>query len=288
MHAADGNQTGLEYWLITSRAWTADPFARHLCHRGLLPQDEMCINLTSGRASPPLIRPPAPTSAFPSCRPSSGRMPAPTSRYPSSPARAWATWSPSSTPNAAPKRGLPAPFLQEGIHYEIIAPPIAYLGQSFWITVIVKDTSGFTKTDYTGITSFTSTDPNAKSRGRIWTPTTTPGTGAGPTAESRYSSTSSLPRRGCRPSWGWTPRTAPSTGWRRSWWSRRTSSWRSGKSCRWRRRGTRSSSRYAGATTRRARGSPSLLRTRCRTGQPTFRRWPACPCAGGTGPASRR
>jgi uncharacterized repeat protein (TIGR01451 family) len=63
------------------------------------------------------------------------------------------------------EKGFTAPFLQEGIHYEIIAPPIAYLGQAFWITVVVKDTSGFTKADYTGTTSFTSTDPNAKMQG---------------------------------------------------------------------------------------------------------------------------
>ena len=60
------------------------------------------------------------------------------------------------------EKGYTAPFLQEGIHYEIIAPPVVFVNQSFWITIIVKDTSGFTKCDYTGTTSFTSTDPAAK------------------------------------------------------------------------------------------------------------------------------
>jgi len=58
--------------------------------------------------------------------------------------------------------GYTAPFLQMGVHYAIIMPPVVYLGQSFWITVVVLETGGTTKTDYTGTTSFTSTDPNAK------------------------------------------------------------------------------------------------------------------------------
>ena len=55
-----------------------------------------------------------------------------------------------------------APFLSQGVYYSIIAPPVAYVGQNFWITIIVRETGGGTKTDYTGTTSFTSTDPGAK------------------------------------------------------------------------------------------------------------------------------
>ncbi len=55
-----------------------------------------------------------------------------------------------------------APFLGQGVHYQIIAPPVAYVGQAFWITVIVVDVGNTTKTDYCGTTSFTSTDSNAK------------------------------------------------------------------------------------------------------------------------------
>jgi len=58
-----------------------------------------------------------------------------------------------------------APFLRRGTYYDIIAPPVVYAGQSFWITVVVMDTGGGTKTDYTGTTSFTSTDPGAKLQG---------------------------------------------------------------------------------------------------------------------------
>ena len=59
-----------------------------------------------------------------------------------------------------------APFLKRGIYYDIIAPPVVYSGQSFWITIVVMDTGGGTRTDYAGTTSFTSTDPVAKIEGK--------------------------------------------------------------------------------------------------------------------------
>ena len=55
-----------------------------------------------------------------------------------------------------------APFVNSGVHYDILVPPTVYAGQSFWITVIALFGSGTTKTDYCGTTSFTSTDPAAK------------------------------------------------------------------------------------------------------------------------------
>ncbi len=74
-----------------------------------------------------------------------------------------------------------APFLRRGVFYTMIAPPIAYIGQSFWITVVVTDSGGGTKTDYCGTTSFTSTDPGAKIEGSLmdsynftWTSNTGP------------------------------------------------------------------------------------------------------------------
>jgi len=54
------------------------------------------------------------------------------------------------------------PFVATGVFYGIIAPPVAFVGQNFWITVVVFNVGGATKTDYGGITSFTSTDPGAK------------------------------------------------------------------------------------------------------------------------------
>ncbi len=63
------------------------------------------------------------------------------------------------------EKGYTAPFLQTGVHYAIIAPPVVFSGQSFWITVVVVDSGGGTKTDYCGTTSFTATDPLAKLEG---------------------------------------------------------------------------------------------------------------------------
>ncbi len=60
------------------------------------------------------------------------------------------------------QRMYTAPFLVVGVHYDILVPPVVYLGESVWITVVVVDAAGGTKTDYCGTTSFTSTDPGAK------------------------------------------------------------------------------------------------------------------------------
>jgi len=55
-----------------------------------------------------------------------------------------------------------APFMETGVHYDILVPPSVFIGQSFWITLVVVDAGGGTKTDYCGTTSFSSTDPGAK------------------------------------------------------------------------------------------------------------------------------
>jgi len=57
-----------------------------------------------------------------------------------------------------------APFLQRGVFYAILTPPVAYSGQDFWLTVVVVQ-SGTTKVDYCGTSSFTSTDPAARIEG---------------------------------------------------------------------------------------------------------------------------
>jgi len=51
------------------------------------------------------------------------------------------------------------PFVSQGAYCIIIAPPVAFTGQSFWLTVVVATQTGTTKIDYCGTTSFTSTDP---------------------------------------------------------------------------------------------------------------------------------
>jgi len=52
-----------------------------------------------------------------------------------------------------------APFVVTGVHYDILAPPVVFSGQPFWITIAVVLGSGNTKQDYCGTSSFTSTDP---------------------------------------------------------------------------------------------------------------------------------
>jgi uncharacterized repeat protein (TIGR01451 family) len=63
------------------------------------------------------------------------------------------------------EKGYTAPFLAAGTHYSVIAPASVFIGQSFWITVIVESSLGGTQTDYCGTTSFTSTDPFAQLAG---------------------------------------------------------------------------------------------------------------------------
>jgi len=60
------------------------------------------------------------------------------------------------------ERHFAAPFLSTGVHYEITAPPVVFIGQNFWITVVVLNQGGGTKTTYLGTASFSSTDPLAK------------------------------------------------------------------------------------------------------------------------------
>ena len=54
-----------------------------------------------------------------------------------------------------------APFVNTGLHYDVIAPESVFSGQAFWITVAAILGTGSTKLDYTGTSSFTSTDPAA-------------------------------------------------------------------------------------------------------------------------------
>ncbi len=75
------------------------------------------------------------------------------------------------------EKGYTAPFVQSGVHYIITAPPVVFTGLPFWLTVTVIE-AGVTKTDYCGTSSFTATDPAAKLEGSpmdgynfIWTST---------------------------------------------------------------------------------------------------------------------
>lgn len=57
-----------------------------------------------------------------------------------------------------------APFLSQGVYYDILTPPAVFTGQDFWITIVVK-MLGDTVTDYCGTTAFTASDPKAQIEG---------------------------------------------------------------------------------------------------------------------------
>jgi len=60
------------------------------------------------------------------------------------------------------EKAFTAPFVRTGVHYNLLAPPTVFVGESYWFTLSVIDTDGDTKTDYTGTASFTSTDQSAQ------------------------------------------------------------------------------------------------------------------------------
>ncbi len=62
----------------------------------------------------------------------------------------------------ATEKSYTAPFLRTGTHYYLMTPPIVYVGQRFWMTVVVLDATGGTKEDYCGTAGFTSTDALAQ------------------------------------------------------------------------------------------------------------------------------
>jgi uncharacterized repeat protein (TIGR01451 family) len=79
------------------------------------------------------------------------------------------------------EKGYTAPFLATSTHYQIVAPPVVFVGQNFWITLVVVDATNTTVPDYCGTTSFTSTDSNARIQGSAmdgynytWTSSVTP------------------------------------------------------------------------------------------------------------------
>jgi uncharacterized repeat protein (TIGR01451 family) len=63
------------------------------------------------------------------------------------------------------EKGFTAPFLSTGTYYDVIAPPTAFIGEEFWITIVVRSELGGVVTTYSGTTSFSSTDPAAKVEG---------------------------------------------------------------------------------------------------------------------------
>jgi len=166
VHAADGNQTGSDYWyhyLVDEGAGDKYGVRSVYAIDVFCPKTGMVINMTSGTGV---------TSTYTTTGPDqcvsyvqlSQWQPTPSTNYRVRVMPAGKQGNVVSQWNAATgsEKGFTAPFLQEGVHYEIIAPPIVFSGTNFWITIVVKDTGGNTKMDYVGTTSFTSTDPAAR------------------------------------------------------------------------------------------------------------------------------
>lgn len=161
MHPADGKQTGIEYWLHQAAGGGKGCSSEQYYINVFCPKTGMAVNMISedGFSATYTTTGPDQCIAF----------------TPLSDAATFRNWKITVLPNpaqgnvvcqfidcTASEKGWTAPFLQEGVHYEFIAPPTVFIGQSFWMTIIVKDVGGTTKLDYCGTTSFTSTDPAAK------------------------------------------------------------------------------------------------------------------------------
>jgi len=162
IHAADGNQTGIQFWFHHT-GWATDTYTQTLSV--FCPKNGMAIRcLAEGGYSATYT-----TTGLDQCV---------SFRAVSSISGSKRNYVIDVLPNPAQgkviaqyiqlkitEKGFTAPFLSTGTHYRIIAPPIVFAGQSFWITLVVIETGGTTKTDYTGTTSFSSTDPAAKIQG---------------------------------------------------------------------------------------------------------------------------
>jgi uncharacterized repeat protein (TIGR01451 family) len=166
LHAADGKQTGMEYWLhyLPNGATSGAPARNTYAIDVFASKQGMQINLTSGAGLSVTYTTTGPDQCVAFL---SGGIQWPTATQTNYKIRVMPNGNEGNVvaqfiANDGSEKGYTAPFLQEGIHYEIIAPPVVYIGQLFWITIVVKDTSGFTKADYNGTSSFTSTDPSAK------------------------------------------------------------------------------------------------------------------------------
>jgi len=166
MHAADGNQTGMEYWLHyrtdegsgdkyeTRNIYTIDVFC---------PKKGMVVNMTSGAGLTTSFTTTGPDQCVAFLHDVQWPVATLTNyRIRVLPGVNQGNAVCQFIAETGSEKGYTAPFLTEGVHYEIIAPPIVFTGQSFWITIVVKDTGGNTKMDYVGTTSFTSTDPVAQ------------------------------------------------------------------------------------------------------------------------------
>jgi len=173
MHAADGNRTGTQFWLnqtlgssYTCGSGASPGYTRVMVVNVFCPKGSMAIRAVSedGYSATFTTTGPDQCVAFTTfTQPAAGNkrnytfsvLPGPSS------GNVMAQF----IQCVSAEKGYTAPFMTAGTHYMIVAPPVAYIGQACWITIVVVDETNVTKTDYCGTTSFTSTDPGAKIEG---------------------------------------------------------------------------------------------------------------------------
>jgi len=162
MHAADGNQTGVQYWFNQASSGTSCKGTRTQVIDAFCPKTGMVVRMQAenGYSATYTTTGPDQCVAFLTI----SDLAAGKTNYVMNELTGDAMIAQYIQCEDAEK-GYTAPFLQTGTHYTIIAPPVVFIGQSFWITVIVNANLGGTKTDYCGTTSFTSTDPAAQIAG---------------------------------------------------------------------------------------------------------------------------
>ncbi len=163
LHAVDGNQTGAEFWMHTIYTdGTVGSSPETYCVNVFAPKTGMVIRCDgeNGRLETYTTTGPDQAVAFIGFANPGRKM--------NFTFRRMATGATGNVItqyiNAGPEKGYTAPFLSAGVHYAIIAPPVVYAGQSFWLTVVVIE-ADVTKDDYCGTSAFTSTDPGAKIEG---------------------------------------------------------------------------------------------------------------------------
>jgi uncharacterized repeat protein (TIGR01451 family) len=163
MHATDGNPTGQEFWLHHATGQSPGSYAFVL----FCPSAGMAVNATTGDGTSATYTTNGPDQAV---------------MFTNLSSVAWGArrnWSFRLTAGSAfgemmAQRHQPqyrekfftAPFVATGVHYDVLVPPVVFVGQPFWITVVVVLGTGTTKLDYCGTTSFTSTDPTAQMEGQ--------------------------------------------------------------------------------------------------------------------------
>ncbi len=168
MHALDGQQTGTEFWLHQGNAWVDTGCTRSNIQTiaSFAPRTGMGIRLVSedGYSASYTSTGPDQCISFIAITETavSGKR---NYRLTVLPGPAFGRVITQHIDSLTTQKGYTAPFLATGTHYLIVAPPVAFVGQSFWITVAVYDSTGTTKVDYCGTSSFTSTDPGAQLEG---------------------------------------------------------------------------------------------------------------------------